>query len=362
MESIMGRKKRRNRASKLLEHIDDLLGKLRDQTPLALETFDAKAVHAARVTTRRLTAVLELMSPVLTKSHRKPLLKSLKRLRKRLGDLRDADVLLERIGEFPGNEKLSSAVDWMRDLLEKSRKKLQERSREKSPARRAIKQAEGWGDVRKEIDEANDAIDCLLAESLHLQVDSFAEQATRLSTPKEADVSEAADDEIIHRPHQLRIAGKNLRYTLEIAEACGMRVGGGVMRVFKKMQDQLGAWHDWVVLADRTLEKIVDEQLTMNAAAAENEIKLARRCLRRSSREMDRFIGTWRRKGTAIAERIRAAFPLTMQIPDPLENLESKSEATPAVTESETGPGPSGSAEPPTPGDVPVHDPQADGA
>jgi CHAD domain-containing protein len=357
----MGRKKRHTPASKLLEHIDDLLGKLREQTPLALETFDAKAVHAARVTTRRLTAVLELMSPVLTKSHRKPLLKGLSRLRKRLGDLRDADVLLERIGEFPANDKLASAVDWMRERLEKARKKLQDRSREKSPARRAIKHAEGWGDVRKEIDEADEAIDCLLAESLHLQVDSFAEQATRLAAG-DVTPTEPADDETVHRPHQLRIAGKNLRYTLEIAEACGRRAGGGVMRVFKRTQDQLGAWHDWVVLADRTLEKIVDYELTMNAAAAENEIKLARRCLRRSSRELDRFIGTWRRKGTTIAERIRAAFPLTMQIPDPLDSLATEVAPQPPVTESETGPGPSDSVEPPVQGDVPAHDPQADGA
>ena len=53
--------------------------------------------------------------------------------------------------------------------------------------------------------------------------------------------------------HELRIAGKLLRYTLELAEPLGYQLSPSVLKSFKQLQEALGLWHDDVVLGERAL-------------------------------------------------------------------------------------------------------------
>jgi CHAD domain-containing protein len=346
----MARKRRASRAQKLLEHIDSLRDKLAEQTPMALQTFDAESVHAARVATRRLGAALDLLAPVLGKSDRKPLSKGLKRLRRRLGRLRDADVLLDRLAEISPEVRQATAVEWLRLRLEKSHRKLKEQNLKKTPPQRALRQLDDWGAVRTQIEEADEAIGSLLAESLHLQTEALVEQASQLEWTIHA-VPEAR--QAPQHPHEVRIAAKNLRYTLEIAEVCRRPLPSSLMNTFKKMQDQLGAWHDWVVLAERTLEEVVQNGLAQDATSAQAALELARLCLRRSERELQAFARTWKRRGMALATKIRAAYPLTTVTPasPPAEGLFADAGSA-AATESETDPGLPDSAKPESPAAV----------
>ena len=51
----------------------------------------------------------------------------------------------------------------------------------------------------------------------------------------------------------MRIAGKALRYTLEMAVVEGHTLPGPVLKAFKRMQACLGLWHDYVVLTEAAL-------------------------------------------------------------------------------------------------------------
>jgi CHAD domain-containing protein len=386
---------RRKPGFPLLQYIDGLMARLHEHVPLALERFDADAIHDARVATRRLKAAVDLMKPVLTRSHRKPLADGLKRLRRRLGDLRDADVMLDHLGEL-AQGKHAAAANWLCGRLEKTREKLREKSRKEPSARRELRRVEGWAIVRHQIEEARDAVDSLLGESLHLQTDAFAEQAAWLtedvledslppngplsrysggglgwgsgregagesesnsekpenleSTPQDdssrpaphgphpSPPPEYRERENAQRPrqnpHDLRIAAKALRYTLEMADEEGRSPGVAVMRTFKRMQDQLGTWHDFVVLADRALCEAVDAELThQDAAAAERVIELAKFAVRRSAQELAGFARMWGKQGAKLVEKIRTRFPLSTNV----------------FTAPETGPGPSDSAPPEAP-------------
>lgn len=62
-----------------------------------LDTEDIERVHAMRVATRRLRAVLEIYRPCFDQDHYKPVLRDVKALADALGARRDPDVQLEAL-------------------------------------------------------------------------------------------------------------------------------------------------------------------------------------------------------------------------------------------------------------------------
>lgn len=65
-----------------------------------LDTADITKLHAMRVATRRLRAVLELYAPCLPRDQLRPALKEVKRLADALGARRDPDVELQALTQF----------------------------------------------------------------------------------------------------------------------------------------------------------------------------------------------------------------------------------------------------------------------
>ncbi len=78
----------------------------------------------------------------------------------------------------------------------------------------------------------------------------------------------------------------------------GHRLPASVTRAFKRMQDALGLWHDYVVLAECVSKISVEEKLFYHdAEMAGQVIELARTALKKSSKELQRFSMLWRGKG-----------------------------------------------------------------
>jgi hypothetical protein len=171
---------------------------------------------------------------------------------------------------------------------------------------------------------SREAIDSLLVESIHLQLDAFAERADRLvspapqgpqGTPVPLDV------------HELRIAGKALRYTLEMARAHGRPLDRHVTRTFKRMQDALGLWHEFVVVTEWAMRASLEGLLAHHDTKLQADVlALARLTLSSGGKRLKKFATLWSEEGRAVAETIRASFPITKPA---------------APSESGTGPDPS---------------------
>jgi CHAD domain-containing protein len=326
----------------LLGHLDRLMDELHAQVPRAINDWDEDGVHRARVATRRLSAALRLAEPVVRKKRRKALGRALRDLRRRLGPLRDADVMLGHLQELAAanGSKHAGAVAWLWARLQERREALRQASKEGRGAGQVLADLGAWHPVREQIDEAAGQLPRLLAESLHLQLDAFAEQAARVAAGAES----KPDTPHYHDPHELRIAGKALRYTLEMAVAQGHDLPASVMKTFKRMQELLGAWHDLVVLTDMAVRVSLEELLShRDPTAQEAVLDLARTTLRRSAKELAQFRKLWAAKGEQLAAVIRRAFPLTPQ-------LQASGDAAPQpppppepASGSETGPGPADS-------------------
>ncbi len=313
----------------LLAYLDQLVVEMQRLVPLALRDWDEKAIHQSRVATRRLKAGVDLFRPVLSDDARRSFAKVTRRLRRRLGPLRDLDVMLGHLDELSKHRRHATAVTWLAHHLRARRDTARSESLEEASPAKVLAKLSSWHDVRAEVVEAAEATDSLLVESIHLQLDAFAEQADRLICPPGQPSDAAAIPQDVH---QIRIAGKALRYTLEMAKEHGRPLDRRVMQTFKRMQEALGLWHDFVVLTEWAMRASLDELLAHHDAKLQADVlSLARLTLTRAEQRLKKFGALWAKEGVQLAQTIRASFPITQP-----------------ATGSGTGPGPCLPAEPST--------------
>src|SRR5256885_12768930 len=94
------------------EYLNARVDDLRRLISKALK-WESDAIRQARATTRRLKAAIDLLDPVLTSGDWRPFTKTLKRLRKRLGPLRDLDVMLEHMEPLMGRRSCADGAGWL---------------------------------------------------------------------------------------------------------------------------------------------------------------------------------------------------------------------------------------------------------
>ncbi|MBV8779946.1 MAG: CHAD domain-containing protein, partial [Phycisphaerae bacterium] len=277
----------------LCQYMDELIDSLRKDIPAALKRFDEDAIHDTRVATRRLKAAIELLEPVLTDEHRKPVAKAGKRLRRRLGAMRDLDVMIDALEPFLKQRSHGEAATWLRDRLVHARESARDEAKSESSPHRLMARLGSWWGLREEVIESSEKASHLLAHSLHNQLESFAEQADQLGNH---------DSSKPHDPHAVRIAGKALRYTLEMAKRDGHDLPDDVAKTFKKLQDALGRWHDLVVLTERAMQESIAALLPHHDPEMQKKVMaLAKLLLDRSVRELQKFSALWSEKGKNIS-------------------------------------------------------------
>lgn len=212
---------------------------LRRALPAAKEG-DVTSLHRARVATRRLRAALPLVAagPKSQKA-----VKSVRRLTRALGPVRELDVALLILDELEQSADVPpAAVDRLRLSVVDERRHLH-------------------AAVRDEIDEFD-------IDKLHKRALAAARKQDSTSKPKDARSVQQAKERTIRRArqlsvamdsaaglylpdrlHEVRIAVKKLRYTLELES--GARHAAR-LRTLKSAQDLLGRMHDLEVLIART--------------------------------------------------------------------------------------------------------------
>lgn len=197
---------------------------------------DVEFIHQLRVATRRASAAMELFAGLLPKRRGNKLNKKLRKTRRAAGEARDLDVLATRVklGEIELSAKMHKRV--LEHLAEC-------RCEAQIPVQAAFHKLEAWNypgriekfnDRIRWRDEAREEPTFGLAarESLAPLARTFFDLALGdLSTP-----------ETLHR---LRIAGKALRYALELlAGAFSPELRNDVYPQVEKIQKQLGEIND----------------------------------------------------------------------------------------------------------------------
>jgi CHAD domain-containing protein len=306
-------------APALARTLNGRVEELRQLVRVALRSSDAEAIHQARVTTRRLKAAVDVLRPLLSEEPRREFAKSLRRLRRTLGPLRDLDVMLMHLGGLRAPRGCAAGLAWVSQRMHQRRDDLRRRAARDHSPRQLLASLGAWIDLEGDVAESQAAASLLLRQVAPAQLRAFADRADAIAREHDAApmptmapgprpagaAAEAQADDV----HELRIAGKLLRYTLELAEPLGYRVPRPVFRTFKKLQDALGLWHDYVVLTDEMLRLALEAELSIRHPQVHGSVlEVARACWRRSDRYLQEFRKLWLQHGEALAARVADVF------------------------------------------------------
>jgi CHAD domain-containing protein len=237
---------------------------LESHLPAALEG-DPRALHRARVASRRLREVLPLAAAGQKVGKR------VRRLTVLLGRVREMDVALDLLatGELGGVSRLASAEarQQLQIEREKRRDKMLRRFRKLNPD----KLIRALGDLS----EAASGHD---AERWRR---TLAGRIARRATGLRRAVDAAGAIYVTERLHAVRIAAKKLRYALEIAAELGVPDAAGVAATVRRTQVTLGNLQDRTVLLRHVHAAAngADGTMREGLAALESEIEASSRDL-----------------------------------------------------------------------------------
>jgi CHAD domain-containing protein len=206
---------------------------------------DAKAVHQARVATRRLREAMPLVEAGKPGREIERVARDLTCV---LGTVRELDVALLMLAELEGTDGVpSAAVTCLRRAVGDERRALHKETAKRIDQcdmdrlqRKALKTLEKKGEGRKR------------SVDRHEQVAAARRRAARRADRLELAIEAAGAIYLPERLHQVRIAVKKLRYALEIVRDLSGSRAEARIRALKRGQDLLGRMHDLEVLIART--------------------------------------------------------------------------------------------------------------
>jgi CHAD domain-containing protein len=279
--------------------------------PLAARQLDGdiEKVHQLRVSTRRAIAAIKLYGEWLPRRRARLLTKLLKRIRRAAGAARDLDVLNERLQrEFAARaEELLTIVAHRRGAVQPKIETVAERclrnNRLHDKIGRTLRGIRPRGDSAKQHD-AN------FGDWAALQLRQAAERFFAAMPNGASDLAAL---------HRFRIAGKRLRYTMELlAPACGPELRDECYPVVEKLQERLGK------INDSATGSAYFNQWTSELAAAEQQ-DLLRQLIDREQIRLQEAIDAcraWWTAERADALRLALGIPLAEERPAPDELLD----------------------------------------
>lgn len=203
---------------------------------------DVHAVHQARVATRRIREALPL---VATGRTGKSLKKSVRKLTRVLGPVRELDVALLNLDQLRASGDVpETAIIRLRQLITEERQRLGDEMV------RTIGQYNLPKLQRKAVEAANRGPSTGPRDPRRLA--AAMSRVARRAVSLRAAMDNAAGIYLPDRLHDVRIAVKKLRYALEIARDLSGSRATARIRTLKRVQDLLGRMHDLEMLIART--------------------------------------------------------------------------------------------------------------
>ncbi len=203
---------------------------------------DVEYVHQLRVGCRRASAALAAFRPLMN-GRTKRLRGWLKQIRRAAGPARDVDVLLERIDK---EENHRAGHDYLVARLQHRRERAQ-------AALIAIEATAQDSELSKSVERCVTA----LRDHDEITIHDFARLAMRSAGKSMCQLADVSGANIDHL-HELRIASKRLRYSIEVFHGVFPdELKNEVYPVVEKIQSRLGKindhataqtlFHDWLI-------------------------------------------------------------------------------------------------------------------
>ena len=214
------------------------------------ESDDIEFVHRARVACRRLRAVLQMSRDCVPRKQFKAWRKEIRKLLKGLGDARDKDVQTDFLWRFladlndrallPGIARIVVGLENQREQLQPAVVSAAERAENSGVIKDLLATSKATLDElsEKSVQLTGRELFCRLEQHIGENLDEFLDHEDSLDDPQ---------NEEGH--HEMRIAAKQLRYTLEICKPAYAGRMDAPLATVKRIQTLLGDIHDcdvWV--------------------------------------------------------------------------------------------------------------------
>jgi CHAD domain-containing protein len=255
---------------------------------------EAEAVHQLRVWTRRAGAALDLFEAGVPEKARKRMGKVLHKLRSAAGDARDCDVQMEQV------KAMDPEPPQARRSLKKCRQKAEQR------LKRLRKKLRKGNRFSLDIEELLSRIAWPKRHSSR-EAPPFGTLCRRQFAPLAADFFRHTKFDLSNfkNLHRMRIAGKQLRYALELAvTVIPARVHRQLYDALNELQDRAGAVcdqraflesvHEWLEDAKK---KKIRERLTAMQSREQRRYEAGHRKFLRwwSESRRRKFVSLWKK-------------------------------------------------------------------
>jgi len=286
-----------------LRHLDRFI----QLEPKVLRGEDPEAIHDMRVASRRLQQILDLIYPPPAPREVRRLRRRIRRCRRALGEVRNCDVLLERVEKSLSNKRkkeppaqkpgphYSAIWEVARDYLGARRSESFHKAlgklgkvnvaslyvglKEHLTVNGAGPQGGNPGQVEKPQGHNTNPVPHMEAQQFYERVGGSMETAWKDFVEK---VAESHRQPQASTLHGVRIAAKRLRYLVEVIEEFQVPGSGESAAWLRGLQQHLGDWHDLEVMEGMLTEmlarpKFIRDHLEM----ASDVLSLIRRNRRR---------------------------------------------------------------------------------
>src|SRR5579872_2170429 len=246
---------------------------LRRHLSAAVAGKDA-GVHQARVASRRLREALPVLTEGLHHTKKSKAERKIRRLTQALGTVRELDVtlhLIDELAERPGIPRPALA-DVRAEVIE-----------ERETGRATMLDRIGKVNIDKLSRRLREVAQAVGTSSPnHAWRAALAPRIVRRARRLEKTIDQAGKIYAVEALHDVRIAAKKLRYSLEIADETGAAPCVVAVRTIKRVQETLGRLHDLQVLqhhiadvaaAPRSRRAIPDAALATLSRLIEDECR-----------------------------------------------------------------------------------------
>ena len=234
-------------AHALLERLDALQREL----PGVRQADDPEPIHRARVASRRLRSALSLFSDVLPHKKFTRWQKHVRRLTRALGDARDTDVQIELLDGTLQELAKTPPPERRLHMPGIARLRLRRQQRRERLQRAVERALADWHESE---------VALAMAETLASWREDGTEVPAYLHGQGKAMLLTLLDDLLVLEPcvqnpediealHAMRIAGKRLRYALEVFEPAYGEALKPTLQALRAVQEALGDIHDCDVWA-----------------------------------------------------------------------------------------------------------------
>jgi len=221
------------------------LGQMREQIAPVRKANDIEAVHQMRVASRRLRAALAIFLDALPKGKAKRWRKQVRKVTSALGAARDADVqidFVDKVLEQTDDHKLHAGLKRLKLRLSQRRDRMQSKV---DAAMDELERSALFTTMPRDLHAIN--VEAQMA-GVDEQSDALRRHARCVIQRRLEEL--LAYEQFVNQPHmteplhEMRIAAKRLRYTMEVFAPVYAGQLDRPLKHIKRVQSQLGDLHD----------------------------------------------------------------------------------------------------------------------